>query len=462
MVRLQFPANTDFASENGRSPLTMLLTDEFVQQNSTITVEGVPPNKMWCVTLRLVTGPRKLYAYFPFFVEVSSSSKRVSLILFEKEFQQLSVMLPDVESDLNGVFTIDTRSEVSGIPSKLELGPDSRNLVCLLKSVSLIESDRDRPLMPRHLARPGRAGQFSNEPGPIFVLGSYRSGTSILTWAVGQHPNIAPLEETNWLQPTLLGSLAGFRLASQATLNAPQEYRLDASEYLRWIGLGINEMHRTISRDRGVADFVGRLAGKNERYDPRFQRLHSIWSEKRRWVDGTPEHCGIALLLAKAFPTARFLITLRNPREVVASLMSFRKVGGAQFTLDQAVEHWLKFTQLTLKLMDHLPAEFTRLVHHSAIATAPLRELREIFDFLHEPWFDQAVRTYEVRINSSRTNPVDLDVVTGPAIDRALDIYDQISRGAKGLEIDWGAHNLGSLEELNNDWASRILTSLGM
>ena len=31
---------------------------------------------------------------------------------------------------------------------------------------------------------------------PVFIIGSPRSGTSILTWALGQHPNLYPLEET--------------------------------------------------------------------------------------------------------------------------------------------------------------------------------------------------------------------------------------------------------------------------
>src|SRR6266705_392517 len=31
---------------------------------------------------------------------------------------------------------------------------------------------------------------------PIFVVGSPRSGTSILTWCLGQHPNIFALEES--------------------------------------------------------------------------------------------------------------------------------------------------------------------------------------------------------------------------------------------------------------------------
>jgi len=34
---------------------------------------------------------------------------------------------------------------------------------------------------------------------PIFVVGSPRSGTSILTWCLGQHPNMFPVPEANWM-----------------------------------------------------------------------------------------------------------------------------------------------------------------------------------------------------------------------------------------------------------------------
>ncbi len=34
---------------------------------------------------------------------------------------------------------------------------------------------------------------------PIFIIGAPRSGTSILTWCLGQHSNIQLIEETSWI-----------------------------------------------------------------------------------------------------------------------------------------------------------------------------------------------------------------------------------------------------------------------
>ena len=34
---------------------------------------------------------------------------------------------------------------------------------------------------------------------PIFVVGSPRSGTSILSWCLGHHPNMFPVPESNWM-----------------------------------------------------------------------------------------------------------------------------------------------------------------------------------------------------------------------------------------------------------------------
>src|SRR5215468_10713535 len=44
-----------------------------------------------------------------------------------------------------------------------------------------------------------RDGMENTINKPIFVVGSPRSGTSILTWCLGHHPNIFPVPESNWM-----------------------------------------------------------------------------------------------------------------------------------------------------------------------------------------------------------------------------------------------------------------------
>src|SRR5215469_14278561 len=44
-----------------------------------------------------------------------------------------------------------------------------------------------------------RAVMTEHANKPIFVVGSPRSGTSILTWCLGHHPNIFPVPESSWM-----------------------------------------------------------------------------------------------------------------------------------------------------------------------------------------------------------------------------------------------------------------------
>src|SRR5207248_7543247 len=49
---------------------------------------------------------------------------------------------------------------------------------------------------------------------PIFIVGSGRSGSTILTWCLGQHPNIIPQEESNWLGPFAIDAAVGYQRGS--------------------------------------------------------------------------------------------------------------------------------------------------------------------------------------------------------------------------------------------------------
>ena len=52
------------------------------------------------------------------------------------------------------------------------------------------------------------AGQINK---PIFIVSSGRSGSTILTWCLGQHPNILPQEESDWLGPFAIDAASGYQ-----------------------------------------------------------------------------------------------------------------------------------------------------------------------------------------------------------------------------------------------------------
>src|SRR5712671_2891412 len=49
---------------------------------------------------------------------------------------------------------------------------------------------------------------------PIFVVGSPRSGTSILTWCLGQHPNMFPVPESNWMGEFALNIASSYQIGA--------------------------------------------------------------------------------------------------------------------------------------------------------------------------------------------------------------------------------------------------------
>src|SRR5205085_3297536 len=121
---------------------------------------------------------------------------------------------------------------------------------------------------------------------PIFVIGSPRSGTTILAWSLAEHTHLWTSEET-----VILEHLYGrgrvdraFRDTTEPPLkNWFKAQGVERDELLKYLGVGINAL--ITSRSGG-----------------------------RRWIDQTPSYTFIAGLLGRMFPDALFLHILRDGR----------------------------------------------------------------------------------------------------------------------------------------------------
>src|SRR3954452_18481781 len=84
---------------------------------------------------------------------------------------------------------------------------------------------------------------------PVFIVGSPRSGTSVLTWSLGQHSDILVQEESNWIGPLALqleiayrvGTARGERSQLSALGVSREEYFSGFGEAIDGIILGQRE-----------------------------------------------------------------------------------------------------------------------------------------------------------------------------------------------------------------------------
>ena len=112
-------------------------------------------------------------------------------------------------------------------------------------------------------------------PRPVFIVGSPRSGTSVCTWALGQHSNILPLEETVWL-PRVAVDLG---VAHAVGSSRGERSHLSAS------GITREEMCATVGRALNKLVISHRTVTSTAEGHDAFQLTRSGADPTRRWVD---------------------------------------------------------------------------------------------------------------------------------------------------------------------------------
>jgi hypothetical protein len=266
------------------------------------------------------------------------------------------------------------------------------------------------PALRRHLEHEGEA-LMSNDhlklyrlaevgtkgvPRPVFIIGSPRSGTSVLTWSLGQHPNLYPLEETVWFGRFHTGLTESFELGtSRDDLSQLSAQKIGRGAFMQAFGRAV---HGLIMEHRNWPD-------ANVGSERPFARARAPDDPKARWVDGTPENSFFVDGLIELFPEARFIHLLREPASVVRSLRGFHHIGGRPHTASDAYARWLRHVRACVGAEEALGPERVRRVLHRNLIADPEGLVRECLQFLGEPWSADCLLPLQTRINSSGSRP---------------------------------------------------------
>lgn len=196
-------------------------------------------------------------------------------------------------------------------------------------------------------------------PAAVFVGGAARSGEAWLGAALARHPSLAvgrPLQ----LVPTVCA--------------ARSQWQASLGQDLAAAGVDDDVL------DGAVRGFVaGLLLGM---------------AGGRRPVDTTAHALLHASLLARLFPSARFVHVVRDPRAVAASLMrdpwqdpgTRRPIWYARSPAD-AGRYWNEVVRAVRAQAAMLPGRFVE-VRAEDLAASPRAEMARVLAFLGEPWHE--------------------------------------------------------------------------
>ena len=272
---------------------------------------------------------------------------------------------------------------------------------------------------------------------PIFVVGSPRSGTSILTWCLGQHPNIFPVPESNWMGNFAANVAIAYQVgAARGDRSILSAMDIQEDEMFAAFGQSINDLilsHRKdLERKRQAR---GTLSGLKGRW---FHGRNAMSDPKTRWVDGTPEYSLFICGLRKLFPGALFVHIFRDVHAVVRSMLNFHRVAGVQLVANEekAYKYWLRTVRACLNAEQAYGPDVFHRIRYADLIDNPESALRSVLGFLREPYSARCLEPLAERINSSNV-PADFkadDPATDPAvIEKAMRLCAEVSETPQPL-----------------------------
>ena len=226
---------------------------------------------------------------------------------------------------------------------------------------------------------------------PIFIVSSGRAGSTILTWCLGQHPNIIPQEESDWLGPFAIDAVVGYqRGTARGERGQLSANFIQRDEFLSRLGQTINELivsHRAQFENMDLRQRAG--------WDPPpFEISRSGNEPKSRWVDGTPEYSFYICGLRKLFPQALFVHLVRDVTDVVRSLLNFLPDGRNRLVANEqtAYEYWLRKVNCCVAAEQAYGPDVVYRMRYSQIVEQPESTMRSLLDFLGERYVPEMSR----------------------------------------------------------------------
>lgn len=266
-------------------------------------------------------------------------------------------------------------------------------------------------------------------PGPpFFVVGSARSGTTLLRLMLNSHPDVAVPPESRFITELYTDE----EVDAERTLQALGEHhRFGAWE------LSLDDVRKELGRS-GRVHFVDVIAAAYQAY--------AKARGKVRWGDKTPRYVEHMPLISGLFPDARFVHLVRDGRNVA---LSYADVPFGPKTVGQVAELWGGRVAEGIAAGRQLGDDRYLEVCYELLTGAGQTEsqLRQLCDFLSLP-FDSEMLEYTEQARSA-------------VLDRATQYNPHITEGVQSQVRSWESSMPEEHIEIFEAVAGEVLSQLG-
>ena len=214
---------------------------------------------------------------------------------------------------------------------------------------------------------------------PFFIVGSARSGSTLLRLMLNAHPEVAIPPESRFITEMWRGRP---EVEVEPVLGALARH----DRFHLW-DLPIEEVR---------ADLNGRGAGRVAPYTEVMEAPYRAWARRRDkplWGDKTPRYVESLPLLGGLWPPARFVHLVRDGRNVA---LSYADVAFGPKTLARAAGLWAQRVRAGMEAGRDLGPNRYLQMRYEDLVEDPERHTRTLCEFLGLP-FDPVVLDYVER-----------------------------------------------------------------
>jgi hypothetical protein len=250
--------------------------------------------------------------------------------------------------------------------------------------------------MGKRLTSAAMESQTQLGEAPFFVVGSARSGTTLLRLILNSHPQLAVPPESRFITELL-----------------PRSGRVSVETYLKELAAHRRFQSWDIDKEKVRA----LLGGKDEvPYPFAIEMTYRAFAQehgKSRWGDKTPRYVEHIPQLVSLFPDAQFIHLVRDGRNVA---LSYAQMDFGPKTVAKAAQIWTR--RVSRGIEDGRPLGPTRYceIRYEDLAGDTETHVKQICEFLgvdfHPQMFDEEERSKGVNDRAKKYNPH----VTGQAV----------------------------------------------